>query len=52
MVAPGKRFLLAVLLLTAVPALAKTGVPFNPLTNIHCDEFGLKKKKKLLNLDM
>ena len=38
MVASGKRFLLTVLLLTAVPALAKTGVPFNPLTDIHSEE--------------
>ncbi len=40
MVARGKRFLLALLLLTAVPALAKTGVPFNPLTDIHWEEIG------------
>ena len=38
MVATGKRFLMVVLLLTAVPALAKTGVPFNPLTDIHWEE--------------
>ena len=40
MVARGKRFLLVILLLTAVPALAKTGVPFNPLTDIHWEEIG------------
>ena len=40
MVVPDKRFLLALLLLTAVPALAKTGVPFNPLTDIHWEEIG------------
>ena len=40
MVAPAKRFFLTVLLLTAALALAKTGIPFNPLTDIRWEALG------------